>query len=154
MMTNTDLKNKIENLVNGLNFSGEDSNFLCVEVPKETLRELMTKLRDDKELSFDYLFALTGIDLGNELGVVYHLESVKNRNLIQITVKTEDRENPRIDSIHDIFPAAFFNETEAHEFFGIIFNNHPDLKNLFLPEDWDKGFPMRKDYTDINMLIR
>ncbi|NOZ34427.1 MAG: NADH-quinone oxidoreductase subunit C [Chlorobi bacterium] len=153
-MTNTELKNKIENLVNGLNFSGEESDFLCVEVPKEILRELMTTLRDDTELSFDYLFALTGVDFGNELGVVYHLESVKSRKLIQITVKTEDRENPSIDSIHDIFPAAFFNETEAHEFFGIIFNNHPDLKHLFLPENWDKGFPMRKDYTDINMLVR
>ncbi len=153
-MTNTDLKNKIEKLQENLLISGEDTDFLKIEVEKEKLREFMLKLRDDAELSFDYLFALTGIDFGEELGVVYHLESTKLRILIQITVKIKERENAATDSIHDIFPAAFYNEIEAYEFFGITFNNHPDLKHLFLPEDWDKGYPMRKDYTDINMLIR
>ncbi len=153
-MTNTDLKNKIEKLQENLLISGEDTDFLKIEVEKEKLREFMLKLRDDGELSFDYLFALTGIDFGEELGVVYHLESTKLRILIQITVKIKERENAATDSIHDIFPAAFYNEIEAYEFFGITFNNHPDLKHLFLPEDWDKGYPMRKDYTDINMLIR
>lgn len=153
-MTNTELKNKIEILSENLIFSGEDGDFLKIEVDKDNLKEFMKKLRDNEELRFDYLFALTGIDFGEELGVVYHLESTKSRKLIQITVKTADRNNPEIDTVHDIFPAAFFNETEAHEFFGIKFKGHPDLKHLFLPENWDKGYPMRKDYTDINMLIR
>jgi len=153
-MTNTELKNKIEILSENLIFSGEDGDFLKIEVDKDNLKEFMKKLRDNEELRFDYLFALTGIDFGEELGVVYHLESTKSRKLIQITVKTADRNNPEIDTVHDIFPAAFFNEIEAHEFFGIKFKGHPDLKHLFLPENWDKGYPMRKDYTDINMLIR
>ncbi len=152
-MTNTEIKNKIEKILDGLVFSGEESDFLRIETNKDKIRDLMKKLKEDGELSFDYLFSLTGVDFGEELGVIYHLESVKTRKLIQITVKTK-RENAEIDTIHDIFPAAYFNEIEAHEFFGIKFKNHPDLKHLFLPEDWDKGYPMRKDYTDINMLIR
>lgn len=153
-MTNTEIKNKIEALQSGLTFSNEEAEFLCIDVPKESLKEFLTNLKNNEELSFDYLFALSGIDFGEELGVIYHLESTKYRHLIQITVKTSDRENAIIESIHDIFPAAYYNEMEAHEMFGIKFEKHPDLKYLFLPEDWDKGYPMRKDYTDINMLIR
>jgi NADH:ubiquinone oxidoreductase subunit C len=153
-MTNTEIKNKIEALQSDLTFSQEDGDMLCIEVSKDTLKDFLTKLKDDTDLSFDYLFALTGMDFGEDLGVIYHLESTKHRNLIQITVKISDRENPEIDSIHEVFPAAYYNEMEAHEFFGIKFKGHPDLKHLFLPEDWDKGYPLRKDYTDINMFIR
>jgi len=153
-MTNSEIKNKIENFVEGINFTKEDGDFLCIEIPKEHLKDFMRKIRDDQELAFDYLFALSGIDFGKELGVVYHIESTKTRNMIQLTVKTEDREHPELDTIHDIYPAAYYNEMEAHEMFGIKFKGHPDLKKLFLPEDWDKGYPMRKDYEDINMLIR
>ncbi|NPA67843.1 MAG: NADH-quinone oxidoreductase subunit C [Chlorobi bacterium] len=153
-MNNTDIKNKIENKFSELTISGEDKEFLTIEIPKNSLKKLLSFLKNDEELKFDYLFALTGIDFGEELGVIYHLESTKTRKTIQITVKTNDRNKPEIETIHDIFPAAYFNEIEAHEFFGIKFKGHPDLKHLFLPENWDKGYPMRKDYTDINMLIR
>ncbi len=153
-MTNSELKNKLENIIEGISFSNEEGEILSVEIPKEALRDFLIKIRDNEETAFDYMFALTGVDFGEELGVIYHFESTKYRHIIQITVKAEGRENPVIDSIHDIFPAAYYNEMEAHEFFGIKFNGHPDLKHLFLPEDWDKGYPMRKDYEDINMLIR
>ena len=153
-MTNSELKNKLENIIEGISFSNEEGKILSVEIPKEALRDFLIKIRDNEETAFDYMFALTGVDFGKELGVIYHFESTKYRHMIQLTVKAEGRENPVIDSIHDIFPAAYYNETEAHEFFGIKFNGHPDLKHLFLPEDWDKGYPMRKDYEDINMLIR
>ena len=153
-MTNSELKNKLENIIEGITFSNEEGEILSVEIPKEALRDFLTKIRDNEETAFDYMFALTGVDFGEELGVIYHFESTKYRHIIQITVKAEGRENPVIDSIHDIFPAAYYNEMEAHEFFGIKFNGHPDLKHLFLPEDWNKGYPMRKDYEDINMLIR
>lgn len=153
-MTNPEIKNKIENLFEGINISNEEGEFLTIEIPKEILKDFMLKIRDEQDLAFDYLFALTGVDFGKELGVVYHIESTKHRHLIQVTVKTDDRENAEIDTIHDIFPAAYYNEMEAHELLGIKFKGHPDLKHLFLPEDWDKGYPLRKDFTDINMLIR
>jgi NADH:ubiquinone oxidoreductase subunit C len=108
----------------------------------------------DRELSFDYLFCLTGVDWGTELGVVYHLESTTHRHNLVVKVMTSDRENPTIDSVQDIWQTANFHEMEVFDFFGIKFNNHPNLKRLFLPKDWT-GYPLRKDYDDpINMIIK
>ena len=71
-----------------------------------------------------------------------------------LKVKTADRENPTLDTVCDIWKTAEFHEREVFDFFGIKFNNHPNLKRLFLTEDWD-GFPLRKDYVDeINMVIK
>ena len=137
-----------------LEFSEEASQFLNVTVPKEQLYDLMTKLKSNEETSFDYLFCLSGIDWGEELGVVYHLESTKHRHTIVVKVNTKDRENPTLDSVWDIWRTAEFHEREVFDFFGIKFNNHPNLKRLFLTDEWE-GFPLRKDYVDeINMVIK
>ena len=94
------------------------------------------------------------MDWGEELGVVYHLESTALRHSIVIKTQTADRENPVIDSVYDIWATAEFHEREVFDFFGIEFTNHPNLKRLFLTDDWD-GFPLRKDYEDnINMVIK
>ncbi|MDU8884977.1 NADH-quinone oxidoreductase subunit C [Yeosuana sp. MJ-SS3] len=137
-----------------LEFKEEGSQFLNVIVPKEYLHGLMKKLKSNSETSFDYLFCLSGVDWGNELGVVYHLESTKYRHTIVVKVTTEDRENPAFDSVCDIWRTAEFHEREVFDFFGIKFNNHPNLKRLFLTDEWE-GFPLRKDYVDeINMVIK
>jgi len=153
-MTKEELKNLIGSWSANLTFNDEDTQFLEVEVPAEELREISLKLKDDSNTAFDYLFALTGVDYGKDLGVVYHIESTTHNHMIVLKVKTSDRENPNFDSINDIWPAAYFNESEAYDFFGIKFNNHPHLTRIFMDEDW-KGWPMRKDYKDeFNMLTR
>ena len=139
---------------NGLEFTEEDSQFLNVTVQPEQLHQLMSQLKSNVETSFDYLFCLSGVDWGEELGVVYHLESTTHRHIIVVKVKTSDRENPTLYSVFDIWATAEFHEREVFDFFGIIFNNHPNLKRLFLTEDW-VGFPLRKDYVDeVNMIIK
>jgi len=137
-----------------LEFTEEDSQFLNIIVQPKELHSLMSQLRNDEQTHFDYLFCLSGVDWGEELGVVYHLESTIHRHVIVVKVKTDDRENPNIDSVCDIWYTAEFHEREVFDFFGIKFNNHPNLKRLFLTEDWE-GFPLRKDYVDeINMVIK
>lgn len=137
-----------------LEFTEEASQFLNILVKPEYLHELMSKLKYEKETNFDYLFCLSGVDWGKELGVVYHLESTTHRHMLVVKVQTEDRDNPTFDTVCDIWKTADFHEREVFDFFGIIFNNHPNLKRLFLTEDWD-GFPLRKDYVDeINMVIK
>lgn len=137
-----------------LEFTEAESQFLNVLVKPEQLYQLMTQLKNNSDTSFDYLFCLSGVDWGEELGVVYHLESIRHRHSIVVKVKTEDRENPNLDSVYDIWATAEFHEREVFDFFGIKFNNHPNLKRLFLTEDWD-GYPLRKDYVDeINMVIK
>jgi len=153
-MENQEIQKIVGSWSDKLEFSEEGSEFLNVTVPAEELHEICEKLKDTPELKFDYLFCLTGIDWGKELGVIYHLESTEYRHNIVVKVKTADRENPKIDSVNDIWRTAEFHEMEVFDFFGIRFNNHPNLKRLFLTPDWE-GYPLRKDYVDEeNMVIK
>jgi len=137
-----------------LEFSEEESQFLNIVVQSEQLHSLMDQLKSDDQTHFDYLFCLSGVDWGEQLGVVYHLESTKHRHSIVVKVKTADREDPVLDSVCDIWATAEFHEREVFDFFGIKFNDHPNLKRLFLTEDW-VGYPLRKDYEDeVNMIIK
>lgn len=153
-MTNEALQNLISSWIPDLEFSQEASQFLNITVQSENLYQLMSDLKRHEETSFDYLFCLSGVDWQPELGVVYHLESTTHRHTIVVKVKTDDRENPTFDSVCDIWKTAEFHEREVFDFFGIIFKNHPNLKRLFLTDEWE-GFPLRKDYEDeINMVIK
>lgn len=153
-MTNAALQSLIGSWITELEFTEEGSQFLNILVKPENLYDLMLQLKSNQETNFDYLFCLSGVDWGKELGVVYHLESTTYRHIIVVKVQTEDRENPTFDSVCSIWKTAEFHEREAFDFFGIKFNGHPNLKRLFLTEDWD-GFPLRKDYVDeINMVIK
>ena len=135
-------------------FTEEESQFLNVSTQPEQLHELMQLLKHNPETHFDYLFCLTGVDYGKELGVVYHLESTVHRHILVVKVQTEDRENPVLDSVQDLWATANYHEREVFDFFGIKFNNHPNLKRLFLTDDWE-GFPLRKDYVDeTNMVVK
>ena len=153
-MTNEALQNLIGSWIPALEFTEEGSQFLNINVQPAQLHQLMTQLKSDDKTSFDYLFCLSGMDWGKELGVVYHLKSTTHRHTIVVKVNSEDRENPTFDTVSNIWATADFHEREVFDFFGIKFNNHPNLKRLFLTEDWD-GFPLRKDYVDeINMIIK
>lgn len=138
----------------GLMCTEEGSQFLNISIRPSHLHQLMSLLKKHPETNFDYLFCLTGVDWGKELGVVYHLESTTHRHMLVVKVQTEDRENPSFDSVQDLWPTANFHEREVYDFFGIKFNNHPNMKRLFLTEDWE-GFPLRKDYVDeVNMVVK
>ncbi len=153
-MTNDTLQNLVGNWFQDLEFTEEESQFLNVLVQPDRLHQLMTTLKQNEETNFDYLFCLSGVDWGEELGVVYHLESTAFRHQLVVKVKTSDRENPMLDSVCDIWRTAEFHEREVHDFFGIKFNNHPNMKKLFLTDEWE-GYPLRKDYVDeINMVIK
>jgi NADH-quinone oxidoreductase subunit C len=137
-----------------LEFTEEGSQFLNIIVKPKQLHALMSQLKNNEQTHFDYLFCLSGIDWGEELGVVYHLESTTHRHTIVVKVNTKDREKPILDSVYDIWATAEFHEREVFDFFGIKFNNHPNLKRLFLTDEWE-GYPLRKDYVDeINMVIK
>jgi len=151
-MTNEELQNKIASLNSNLEFTEEASEFLNIIVSKDELHKLCVDLKSDTDLAFDYLFCMTGIDYGTELGVIYHLESTKYRHQAVIKVMLQDRENPILDSVTDIWKTAEYNEMEIFDFFGIKFNNHPNLKRLFLTPEWN-GFPLRKDYVDTDNMV-
>ena len=153
-MTNEELQTLLSSWNFGLEFTEEESQFLNISVKPEELYGFMKQLKETPQTNFDYLFCLTGVDWGTELGVVYHLESTTFRHQLVVKVKTANRENPVFDSVWDIWRTAEFHEREVFDFFGIKFNNHPNLKRLFLTDEWE-GWPLRKDYVDeVNMVIK
>jgi NADH-quinone oxidoreductase subunit C len=124
----------------------EGKQYLEVTVPPSMLHQLARQLHDKKETQFDFLFCITGLDYGSDLGVVYHLRSTVYDHVVVLKSRIPDREHPQIDSLFDIWQSADFLEREVYDLLGIRFTNHPDLRRLFLDNSW--GFPLRKDYVD------
>ena len=116
-----------------------------VSVPRTSFHDLALRLHNDEDTSFDFLVCMTGMDWGETLGVMYHLRSSKYGHDLALRVETENRENPELPSVSDIWATANLNEREVFDFYGIRFINHPDMRRLFLRNDWI-GYPLRKDY--------
>lgn len=106
-------------------------------------------LRDSSELLFDSLMNLSGVDeiKANLLSVYYHLESTTLKHKITLKVST-DRNKPEVSTVTEVWKSADWHEREAYDLFGIIFLNHPDLRRILMPYDWDAGYPLRKDYEN------
>ncbi len=131
----------------------EGKQYVEVTLPATKLHSVAAQLRERDETKFDYLFCLTGVDYGHDMGVIYHLRSTILGHAIVLKVRTSDRENPQFDSVSDIWITADFHEREAFDLLGIRFANHPDLRRLFLDSSW--GYPLRKDYVDdINIVTK
>lgn len=145
-MDHATLKERVLGLVPDAEFQ-ENKQFLTLVVPAEKLRSFAQALKGEADLAFDYLFCLSAVDRPGHLEVVYHLESTAHRHMLVFKVRTADRENATVDTVSDIWRTAEFHEREAYDLLGIRFTGHPDLRRLFLDEDW-KGHPLRKDYTD------
>jgi NADH-quinone oxidoreductase subunit C len=127
--------------------------FTEVTLPPSKLYAIAKLLREKEESQFDFLFNLTGVDYGQDLGVVYHLRSTVHCHSIVLKTRTSDRINPYFDSVSDIWETANLHEREVYDLLGIKFTNHPDLRRLFLDSSW--GFPLRKDYVDdINIVTK
>jgi len=131
----------------------QGKQFVEMTVAPELLVSTATALKQNKDTLFDMLVCITGVDWGKELGVVYHLRSTVFNHMIVLKTKVSDRENPEIDSLCSLWPAADFHEREVFDLLGIKFRGHPDLRRLFLDSTW--GYPLRKDYKDdINILAK
>ncbi len=116
-----------------------------IRVVPQFLKDISFFLRDETALQFDYLSCLSGMDYNNgTLGVVYHLCSMVHKHKIILkTVCT--KEHPHVHSAAAVWGTANWHEREAFDLFGIVFDEHPDLRRILLPEDWE-GHPLRKDY--------
>ncbi len=122
-------------------------------LPAEKLHEVATSLKENPHTKMDYLFCQTAVDRKDGFHVVYHLTSSEYHHSVVLRVVLPDKVNPTIPTVGDIWPAADYYEREVFDLFGIRFENHPDLRRLFLEEDW-VGYPLRKDYKDSFTLER
>lgn len=116
-------------------------------VPQQ-LTALARQLRDDPELRFEVCSTVSGVHYpaqqGEELHVVYQLLSITHNRRIRLEVTLPDG-HPHVDSVVATWPMADFHEREAWDMFGIIFDGHPGLTRVLMPDDW-VGHPQRKDY--------
>ncbi len=121
---------------------------LTLEVRREHLRAVMQALRDDPGLRFELSLGVSGVhypaDSGRELHAVYPLMSITHNRRIQVEVATPDAD-PHIPSLFSIYPTTDWHERETYDFFGIVFDGHPALTRIEMPDDW-VGHPQRKDY--------
>jgi len=125
-----------------------DRGELTFHVRRERLPEVAAKLRDEPGLAYELCTGVSGVhypaETGRELRAVYHLLSITHNRRVRLEVTTPD-EDPHIPSLVDVYPALDWHERETWDFFGIIFDGHPSLTRIEMPDDW-KGHPQRKDY--------
>lgn len=115
-------------------------------LPGEHLVAACKALRDDPDLRFEMCTSVSGVHFpdAKELHAVYHLLSLSYRRRLRLEVAcTED--NPHIPSVVSVYPMVNYHERETWDMFGIVFDGHPSLTRILMPDDW-QGHPQRKDY--------
>jgi NADH-quinone oxidoreductase subunit C len=136
------LKGKFGDAV--VELQGEGFSPAFVVVAPGAVKEVSRFLKEDPDLSFDVLMCLSGVDYKETFAVAYHLHSMKLRHAIGLKALLP-REKPSLPTVDDVWPAANFQEREAFDLYGIVFEGSKDLRRILLPEDWE-GHPLRKDY--------
>jgi NADH-quinone oxidoreductase subunit C len=120
---------------------------MTIVVPKERIVEICRFLKEDPQLQFEFLADVFGIDMytpTKRFGVIYNLYSMKNKNRIRLKVFTEE-EDPKVPTMTGVYGTANWHEREVFDMFGIVFEGHPDLRRVYMPEDFEY-YPLRKDF--------
>ena len=115
------------------------------------LRDFSRFIHDDPQLMLNFLMNLSAVDTGERFETVYNVCSYRHKHRIFFKVLLE-HDSPEVDSVMKIWPAANWYEREAWELFGILIHDHPNLTRFLLPDDWDQGYPMRKDWVGLDVI--
>jgi NADH-quinone oxidoreductase subunit C len=138
------LKTKFANaIIDAIEFRGE----LTIVIPKERVVEVCQFLKEEDGLRFDLLADLCGIDMNTKskrFGVIYNLYSLSSNHRIRIKTFTEE-ENPKVPTVTGVWGTANWHERETFDMFGIIFEGHPDLRRMYMPDEFEYH-PLRKDF--------
>jgi NADH-quinone oxidoreductase subunit C len=132
--------NAIEEVIE---FRGETTIVLA----RKVLRLAAARCREDNALQFNLLSDATCVDrfpMEPRFELNYHLVSIPERNKVRLRVRLSG-DDPVVDSLVPVWPGANWLEREIFDLFGIHFTDHPDLRRILLPEDWE-GHPLRRDY--------
>ncbi len=125
-----------------------DRGEITFYIRRQHLVAVVRQLRDDAALRYEFCSGVSGVhypgDLDRELHAVYHLLSMTHNRRIRLEVACPDAD-PHIPSVVEVYPTADWHEREAYDFFGIVFDGHPGLTRIQMPDDWP-GHPQRKDY--------
>ncbi|OBF81283.1 NADH-quinone oxidoreductase subunit C [Mycobacterium sp. 852002-51163_SCH5372311] len=121
---------------------------LTLHVRRDLLPQVARRLRDEPQLRFELCLGVSGVhyphETDRELHAVYPLQSITHNRRLRLEVAAPDGD-PHIPSLYDVYPTNDWHERETYDFFGIIFDGHPSLTRIEMPDDWH-GHPQRKDY--------
>jgi NADH-quinone oxidoreductase subunit C len=121
---------------------------ITVVARREGLIELLTYLRDDPKLRFNYLSDIGGLDLGEfaapRFALAYQLYSLEHNHRLRVKVFVEE-DDAKVPSVCEVWKTANWLEREIYDMFGVNFENHPDLRRILMPADYE-GYPLRKDF--------
>ncbi len=155
-MTNEELKSKVEVDLK------DDIQTALISTQKEVIITvsaknyvvLCQKLRDKSEYFFNHLSSLTAVDFPkeNKITVVSHLWSYKYFHQLTIKVDT-DRNNPKVATLENVWKSANWFEREVFDLYGVVFEDHTDLRRIMMPDDYVK-FPLRKDFADDGFIVK
>lgn len=129
----------------------EAGQFVNANIDAADVLTLLTELRNRPAFDFDYMFCLTCVDYKTHFTMFYHLRSLTHRHEMVVKAKIADVNAPAVDTVSHIWRTADFMEREVYDLFGVKFFRHPDLRRIFLDENWP-GHPLRKNYEDPNMI--
>jgi NADH-quinone oxidoreductase subunit C len=124
-----------------------DRDEMSIYVERSSIREACALLRDDPGCQFNFLADLTCVDWypsEPRFEVIYALLSIPQKERVRLKVKLSG-DDPSLESVTAVWPAANFFEREVYDLFGVRFAGHPYLRRIQMPEDWE-GYPLRKDY--------
>ncbi|OBI91448.1 NADH-quinone oxidoreductase subunit C [Mycobacterium sp. 1245805.9] len=125
-----------------------DRDELTLHVRRDLLPQVAQRLRDEPDLRFEMCLGVNGVhyphETGRELHAVYPLQSITHNRRLRLEVAAPDSD-PHIPSLYGVYPTNDWHERETYDFFGIIFDGHPSLTRIEMPDDWH-GHPQRKDY--------
>lgn len=126
---------------------GTNKQFPEFIVAANQIHALAKVLKENATTKMDYLFCETAADRKDGFHMVYHITSSEFGHSAMLKVILADKANPVVPTVCDVWRTAEFFEREIFDLFGIRFENHPNLKRIFLEDDW-VGYPLRKDYKD------
>jgi NADH-quinone oxidoreductase subunit C len=147
-MTATEIADILKAAVPGLQCeAGEATDQPTLVLTREQIVEACQALRDEGALRFALLAEVTAVDwwpAEPRFEVVYHLVSIEHRQRLRVKIRVGGGD-ARVPTVTGLWPGANWPEREVWDLFGIVFEGHPDLRRVLMPEDWD-GHPLRKDY--------
>src|SRR5665648_110635 len=153
MENNEQLIQQVKDLSIKVNGEVEESfGVLILKVKASYIIETLTAAKEFKEVPCDFLHDLCGVDLMDHFEVVYQLSSLHGQQKLRVKAIL-NREDPVIDSVTPLWQGADYLEREAYDMFGIIFNGHPNLKRIYMWDDFE-GYPLRKDYVTEPIEVR
>lgn len=121
---------------------------LAVIVRRESLHDVAAFLHDDPGMDFDYIVHVSSVDWPDDeerFEVVYEFYSIRKRDRIRLKTRVPETDC-EVTSLTDIWKGADFMEREVYDMMGIRFRNHSDLRRILMPDDYDEGYPLRKDF--------